>query len=155
MRFLPYREAYSATRVGSLLRLFSAAVSTLTEASLGGNDRGHRSAQHGEADLGVGTASEPVTRRVRARARRAPHCDSSQRQRVARITTTARRIAHAHNCCGPALSGGLLAFDSEGRGGTWHSGRFRPPAAIVYPVSHGRVSARDVQAWLDTQEASK
>jgi hypothetical protein len=69
-----------------------------------------------------------------------------------RITPTARRIAHAHNCCVPALSGGLLAFDSEGRGGAWFSGRFRPQAAILYPVRRGRVSVRDVQAWLDEPE---
>ena len=49
------------------------------------------------------------------------------------ITPTARRIAHAHNCCGPALSGGLLGFDSEGRGGAWYSGRAQPSAEIVYP----------------------
>jgi hypothetical protein len=74
---------------------------------------------------------------------------------VVPITTTARRIAHAHNCCGPALSGGLLAFDSEGRGGVWYSGRFRPPATIVYPVRRGRVSAREVQTWLNEQEGGK
>jgi hypothetical protein len=69
-----------------------------------------------------------------------------------RITPTARRIAHAHNCCVPALSGGLLAFDSEGRDGRWYSGRFRPQATILYPVRRGRVSVRDVQAWLDQRE---
>ena len=69
-----------------------------------------------------------------------------------RITPTARRIAHAHNCCVPALSGGLLAFDSEGRDGRWFSGRFRPPAAILYPVGRGCVSVRDVQAWLDERD---
>jgi hypothetical protein len=68
------------------------------------------------------------------------------------ITATARRIAHAHNCCGPALSGGLLGFDSEGRGGAWYSGRSQPPAEIVYPVGRGRVSVRDVQTWLNEQE---
>jgi hypothetical protein len=71
------------------------------------------------------------------------------------ITPTARRIAHAHNCCGPALSGGLLGFDSEGRGGAWYSGRCQPPAEIVYPVRRGRVSVRDVQAWLNERETSR
>ena len=70
------------------------------------------------------------------------------------ITPTARRIAHAHNCCGPALSGGLLGFDSEGRGGAWYSGRSQPPAEIVYPVVRGRVSVRDVQTWLNEREGS-
>ena len=68
------------------------------------------------------------------------------------ITPPARRIAHAHNCCGPALTGGLLGFDSEGRGGAWYSGRSQPPAQIVYPVRRGRVSARDVQTWLNERE---
>ena len=70
------------------------------------------------------------------------------------ITPTARRIAHAHNCCGPALSGGLLGFDSEGRRGAWYSGRFQPQAEIVYPVGRGRVSARDVQTWLNAREGA-
>ena len=68
------------------------------------------------------------------------------------ITPTARRIAHAHNCCGPALSDGLLGFDSEGRGGAWYSGRSQPPAEIVYPVGRGRVSVHDVQTWLNERE---
>ena len=68
------------------------------------------------------------------------------------ITPTARRIAHTHNCCGPALSGGLLGFDSEGRGGAWYSGRSEPPAEIVYPVGRGRVSVRDVQTWLNERD---
>ena len=68
------------------------------------------------------------------------------------ITPTARRIAHTHNCCGPALSGGLLGFDSEGRGGTWYSGRSQPSAEIIYPVRRGRVSVHDVQTWLNEQE---
>jgi hypothetical protein len=68
------------------------------------------------------------------------------------ITPTARRIAHVHNCCGPALSGGLLGFDSEGRGGAWYSGRSQPSAEIVYPVGRGRVSVRDVQTWLNERE---
>ena len=71
------------------------------------------------------------------------------------ITPTARRIAHAHNCCGPALSGGLLGFDSEGRGGAWYSGRSQPPAEIVYPVKRGRVSVHDVQTWLNEREKGR
>jgi hypothetical protein len=71
------------------------------------------------------------------------------------ITLTARRIAHAHNCCGPALSGGLLGFDSEGRGAAWYSGRSQPPAEIVYPVGRGRVSVRDVQSWLNERETAR
>jgi hypothetical protein len=71
------------------------------------------------------------------------------------ITPTARRIAHVHNCCGPALSGGLLGFDSEGRGGAWYSGRSQPSAEIVYPVGRGRVSVRDVQSWLNERERGR
>jgi hypothetical protein len=71
------------------------------------------------------------------------------------ITPTARRIAHMHNCCGPALSGGLLGFDSEGRGAAWYSGRSQPQAEIVYPVGLGRVSVRDVQSWLDEREKAR
>ena len=76
-------------------------------------------------------------------------------RRAMPITPTARRIAHTHNCCGPALSGGLLGFDSEGRGGAWYSGRSQPPAEIVYPVGRGRVSVRDVQTWLNEREKSR
>jgi hypothetical protein len=68
------------------------------------------------------------------------------------ITPIARRIAHTHNCCGPALSGGLLGFDPEGRGGAWYSGRSQPSSGIVYPVALGRVSVRDVQSWLDKRD---
>ena len=71
------------------------------------------------------------------------------------ITPTARRIAHAHNWCGPALSGGLLGFDSEGRSGAWYSGRSQPPAEIVYPVGRGRVSVHDVQTWLNEREKGR
>ena len=71
------------------------------------------------------------------------------------ITPTARRIAHAHNCSGPALTGGLLGFDSEGRGGAWYSGRSQPPSEIVYQVGRGRVSVHDVQTWLNEQEQGR
>lgn len=65
------------------------------------------------------------------------------------ITTTARRIAREVNKCGPTLSGGVLAFDADGRGGEWYSGGSRPEAAIVYPVGWRRVTARGVQDHLD------
>lgn len=65
------------------------------------------------------------------------------------ITPAARRIARAHNRCGPALAGGVLAFDREGNGGEWYSAGSRPDAEIVYPVGWRRVGDRDVQDWLD------
>ncbi len=65
------------------------------------------------------------------------------------ITTTARRIARAHNACGPALAGGVLAFHADGQGGEWYSRDSRPGAAIIYPVIHGKVTERRVQMWLD------
>jgi hypothetical protein len=56
---------------------------------------------------------------------------------------------------GHALSGGLLGFDSEGRGGAWYSGCSQPPAEIVYPVGRGRVSVRDVQTRLNESERGR
>ena len=155
MRFLPSRQTRSAVRVPlALLSYVSNAASAVTRTRFGGDDRERRSPQRGETDVGLGAAREAATgRRARSPARRVERRDSSNR--VVRITTTARRIAHAHNCCGPVLGGGLLAFDSEGRGGAWYSGRFWPSAAIVYPVGPGRITARDVQAWLDKQEGGK
>lgn len=65
------------------------------------------------------------------------------------ISTTARRIAKAHNQCGGNLAGGFLAFDAEGRGGEWYSRDARPDAAILFPVKPWRLTQRDVQYWLD------
>lgn len=67
------------------------------------------------------------------------------------ITTAARRIAREHNDCGGQLLGGMLAFDAEGRGGEWYSANSRPIAAILFPVGHERVTAREVQEWLDVR----
>lgn len=67
------------------------------------------------------------------------------------ITTTARRIARCHNQCGSELTGGVLAFDEDGTGGEWYSAGSRPNAPLVYPVGWRRVTARDVQDWLDAR----
>jgi hypothetical protein len=65
------------------------------------------------------------------------------------VTTTARRIARQANAYGGNMRPGVLAFDADRRGGEWYSQRSWPSAAIVYPLTHGRVTARQVQAWLD------
>lgn len=64
-------------------------------------------------------------------------------------TTTARRIAKAHNECGGNLSGGFLAFDAEGNGGEWYSAGSRPDAALRFTVRPRKVTQREVQDWLD------
>jgi hypothetical protein len=137
MRLSPYRAPYTAARV---------MLSWLPKI------RGRRSAER--AGRIAAARPTPVIGGQRPRSARpttAGRTRSAQATPMP-ITPTARRIAHAHNCCGPALSGGLLGFDSEGRGGAWYSGRSQPPAEIVYPVGRGRVSVRDVQTWLNERE---
>jgi hypothetical protein len=68
------------------------------------------------------------------------------------ITTAARRIARDHNKCGGQLAGGILAYNAQGNGGEWYSATSRPNAAILFPVSHRRVSARQVQEFLDAAD---
>jgi hypothetical protein len=138
MRLFPYRAPYTAARV--LLSWFP-------------RIRSRRSAEWGSARVGVARPTPVVGGQLPSSAgpTAAGRTRSAQAMRIP-ITPTARRIAHAHNCCGPALSGGLLGFDSEGRGGAWYSGRSQPPAEIVYPVGLGRVSVRDVQTWLNERE---
>ena len=137
MRLLPYRAPYTAARV---------ALASLP--TIGGR----RSPERGSTSVGAARRT-PVAGRRRPSSTRATAAARTPSARGAMpITPTARRIAHAHNCCGPALSGGLLGFDSEGRGGAWYSGRCQPPAEIVYPVGLGRVSVRDVQSWLNERE---
>jgi hypothetical protein len=65
------------------------------------------------------------------------------------VTTTARRIARQANAHGGNMRPGTLAFDADGRGGEWYAQRSWPSAAIIFPLAHGRVTARQVQAWLD------
>jgi hypothetical protein len=65
------------------------------------------------------------------------------------VTTAARRIARAHNACGGELQGGFLAFDEEGRGGEWYSANSWPDVPIKFPVRAQRVTAREVQDFLD------
>ena len=70
------------------------------------------------------------------------------------MTTAARRIARGHNkACGGSLSGGVLVFDSGGGGGEWYSRSSYGfgDDAIVFGVRHRRVSAREVQEWLDAR----
>ena len=139
MRLLPYRAPYTAARV---------VLSWLPRI------RGRRSAKWGSVRVGV--PPTPVAGgQLPSRARPTAAGRTRSTQGAMPITPTARRIAHAHNCCGPALSGGLLGFDSEGRGGAWYSGRSQPPAEIVYPVGRGRVSVRDVQTWLNERDRSR
>ena len=140
MRLFPYRTAYTAARV---------VLSWLPRI------RGRRSAEPGSASVGAARRT-PVAGGQRPRSARPTAAGRTRSaQGAMSITPTARRIAHAHNCCGPALSGGLLGFDSEGRGGAWYSGRSQPPAEIVYPVGRGRVSVHDVQTWLNEQERGR
>jgi hypothetical protein len=137
MRLLPYRTPYTAARV---------VLSWLP------GIRGRQSAERVSASVGAARRAggqRPSSARPTASGR------TRSAQGAMPITPTARRIAHAHNCCGPALSGGLLGFDSEGRGGAWHSGRSQPSAEIVYPVGRGRVSVHDVQSWLNEQETGR
>ena len=69
------------------------------------------------------------------------------------ITTIARRIAREHNAIlSQASSGGVLAFDHEGRGGEWYSAGSWPAAAIIYPVADRPVTQREVQDWLDNAD---
>jgi hypothetical protein len=65
------------------------------------------------------------------------------------VTTTARRIARQANAYGGDMRPGVLAFDAAGRGGEWYAPGSWPNVAIIYPLTHGRVTARQVQAWLD------
>jgi hypothetical protein len=137
MRLFPYRAPYTAARV---------VLSWLPRI------RGRRSGKWGGARVGVAPATPVAGGRLPSSARPTAAGRTRSTPGAMPITLTARRIAHAHNCCGPALSGGLLGFDSEGRGGAWYSGRSQPPAKIVYPVGRGRVSVRDVQSWLNERE---
>lgn len=67
-------------------------------------------------------------------------------------TTTARRIARRHNqACNSTLTGGILAFDRDGQGGEWYSAQSQPDAEILFGVRARRVTAREVQEWLDMQ----
>jgi len=69
------------------------------------------------------------------------------------ITTAAvRRIARRHKQHAPAHGGGVLAFNEDVTGGTWYAAGTRPGRPIVFPVGHGRVTAREVQDWLDHRE---
>ena len=107
MRLLPYGTAYTAARV--------VVLSWLSRV------RG-RSAERGSASVGAARRTR-VAGGQRPRSARPTVAGRTRSAHGAMlITPTARRIAHAHNCCGPALSGGLLGFDSEGRGGAWYSG---------------------------------
>jgi hypothetical protein len=137
MRWFPYRAPYAAARV---VLLWLPGV------------RGRRSAERGSARAGVARRTSGVGGQRPSGARPTAAGRTRSAQGAMTITPTARRIAHAHNCCGPALSGGLLGFDSEGHGGAWYSGRSQPSAEIVYPVGRGRVSVRDVQSWLNERE---
>jgi hypothetical protein len=140
MRLLPYRAPYTAARVvlAWLPRI-----------------RGRRSAERGSARVGAARRTPVAGGQRPSRARPTAAGRTRSAQGAMPITPTARRIAHAHNCCGPALSDGLLGFDSEGRRGAWYSGRSQPPAEIVYPVGRGRVSVHDVQTWLNEQEKGR
>jgi hypothetical protein len=137
MRLHPYRTPYTAARV---------VLSWLPRI------RGRRSAKRGSASVGAARRTPVAGGQRPSSARPTAAGRTRSAQGATPITPTARRIAHAHNCCGPALSDGLLGFDAEGRGGAWYSGRSQPPAEIVYPVGRGRVSVRDVQTWLNEQE---
>ena len=140
MRLLPYRAPYTAARV---------VLSWLPRI------RGRRSAERGSASVGAARRTPVADGQRPSRARPTAAGRTRSAQGAMPITPTARRIAHAHNCCGPALSDGLLGFDSEGRRGAWYSGRSQPPAEIVYPVGRGRVSVHDVQTWLNEQEKGR
>lgn len=68
-------------------------------------------------------------------------------------TGVARRIARAHNeTLSQSSSGGFLAFDVAGNGGEWYSSTARPDVAVLFPVGSRRVSAQDVQDWLDARQ---
>ena len=140
MRLFPYRAPYTAARV---------VLSWLPRIG------GRRAAERGSARVGVARPTPVVGGQLPSSARPTAAGRTRSAQGAMPITPTARRIAHAHNCCGPALSGGMLGFDSEGRGGAWYSGRSQPPAEIVYPVGRGRVSVRDVQTWLNERERGR
>ena len=140
MRLPPYRAPYTAARV---------VLSWLPRIG------GRRAAERVSARVGVPRPTPVAGGPLRSSARPTAAGRTHSTHGAMPITLTARRIAHAHNCCGPALSGGLLAFDSEGRGGAWYSGRSQPPAEIVYPVGRGRVSVRDVQTWLNERERGR
>ena len=141
MRLFPYRAPYTAVR-----KVLSWLPRT----------RGHRSAERGSARVGAARPTPVIGGQLPCSARptTADRIRSAPAMPIP-ITPTARRIAHVHNCCGPALSGGLLGFDSEGRGGAWYAGRSQPSAEIVYPVGRGRVSVRDVQTWLNERERGR
>ena len=70
---------------------------------------------------------------------------------TAGITTAARRIASAANAANPG-QGGFLAFRADGTGGEWYSDGSLPDVEIRYPVPTRRVTAADVQAWLDARD---
>lgn len=66
------------------------------------------------------------------------------------ITTAARRIAREHNT--QIGRSGTLAFDAAGRGGEWYSEGSWPTADIVFAVRNRRVTAREVQEYIEWAE---
>jgi hypothetical protein len=69
---------------------------------------------------------------------------------TASVTTTARRIARRHNqLAARRTPAGSSPSAPSGEGGEWYGAGARPDVPIVFPVRWGRVTARDVQEWLD------